>query len=123
MSEVNFRLIATQIGDVLKYSITAKEIDRLGQSILKIIKENYPNHSISSVRASSVYNWILSLAAASMEPAERIKRLIQFCLELTPEDQQDVVIKILERNNCPYNLLYKDSMDEFLNRNCYFHLF
>ena len=44
MQEINFRLIATQIGDKLKYATSVNEIDRYGQSILRISKENFPNN-------------------------------------------------------------------------------
>ena len=117
MSEINYRHIATQIGDSLKYSTSVNEIDRIGQSILRVTKENFPNNSITSVRAQSLYNWVLSLAKTPMENTERTKRLINFCLELTPEQYKKSTIDFLEKNNCPYNLLYKDNLDEFLKRN------
>lgn len=117
MQDINFRLIATQIGDSLKYSVSVNEIDRLGQSILMVPKENFPNESITSVRAQTLYNWILSLGKASIEPTERVKRLINFCLDLTPEEHKGNTIKFLKKHNCPYNLLYKDNLEEFIRRN------
>lgn len=44
MNEINYRHIATQIGDSLKYSNSVNEIDRIGQSILRVTKENFPNN-------------------------------------------------------------------------------
>jgi uncharacterized protein (TIGR02391 family) len=117
MNEINFRHIATQIGDSLKYSTTVNEIDRLGQSILRANKENFPNSAITSARAQTLYNWVLSLANTPLDSTERVKRLIQFCLELTPEEHKKVTIDFLEKHNCPYNLLYKDNIDQFLKRN------
>ena len=117
MAEINYRHIATQIGDALKYSTTVNEIDRLGQSILQVNKENFPNDAITAVRAQTLYNWILSLAKTSMDSTERMKRLIAFCLELTPEENKKYTIEFLEKNGCPYNLLHKDSFNDFLKRN------
>jgi uncharacterized protein (TIGR02391 family) len=117
MAEINYRHIATQIGDALKYSTTVNEIDRLGQSILQVRKENFPNDAITALRAQTLYNWILSLANTSIDSTERAKRLIAFCLELTPEKEMKITIEFLEKNGCPYNLLYKDSFDDFLKRN------
>lgn len=117
MQEINFRHIATQIGDSLKYSTSVNEIDRLGQSILRVNKENFPNSAITSVRAQSLYNWVLSLAKTPLDSTERVKRLINFCLELTPEEHKKTTIEFLEKNHCPYNLLHKDNLDEFLKRN------
>ena len=117
MNEINFRHIATQIGDALKYSTTVYEIDRIGQSILRANKESFPNSAITSARAQTLYNWVLSLANTPLDSTERVKRLIQFCLELTPEEHKKTTIDFLEKHNCPYNLLYKDNIDEFLKRN------
>lgn len=117
MQEINFRHIATQIGDILKYSTSVNEIDRIGQSILRVNKENFPNSAITSVRAQTLFNWVLSLAKTPLDGTERIKRLISFCLELTPEQYKKTTIEFLEKNHCPYNLLYKDNIDEFLKRN------
>ena len=117
MGEINYRHIATQIGDSLKYSTSVNEIDRFGQSLLKVSKEEFPNSSITSVRAQTLYNWILSLAKTKLEKTERVKRLISFCLELTPEEYKKDTIEFLENNNCPYNLLHKNNLDEFLKRN------
>ena len=117
MQEINFRHIATQIGDQLKYATSVNEIDRIGQSILRINKENFPNTAITSVRAKTLFDWVLSLAKTPIENTERTKRLIGFCLELTPESNQKQTIEFLEKNGCPYHLLYKDNLDEFLKRN------
>lgn len=117
MQEINYRHIATQIGDSLKYVISVNEIDRLGQSILRVTKESFPNDAITSVRAKILYDWVLSLAKANMESTERTKRLVTFCLELTPADSKKSTIEFLEKNGCPYNLVYKDNLEEFLRRN------
>jgi uncharacterized protein (TIGR02391 family) len=117
IGRMNIQLIATQFGDRLKYTTSINEIDRIGQSILKIVKETFPNQSITSQRAQTIYNWIMSLGKYNMNPDDRITRLIHFCLELTPDSQKGEISEFLEKNGCPYNLVYKDSLDDFLRRN------
>jgi len=117
MTTVNYKLIATQVGNQLKYATSVNEINRIGQSILMVSKEDFPNSAITSVRAQALYSWVLSLAKTTMEDSERVKRLVNFCLELTPESEKGETIKFLERNNCPYNLIYKDGLDDFSKRN------
>lgn len=117
MEDINYRHLATQIGDLLKYDIVENEIDRFGQSILNVPKQSFPNDAITSVRAKAVYDWTLSLAKAQLEKTESIKRFINFCLELAPEKNKKRTIEILEKNGCPYNIIYKDSLNEFYNRN------
>lgn len=114
---MNIRHIATQFGDRLKYDTSVNEIDRIGQSILRINKDSFPNNSITSVRAQTIYNWIMSLGNSPMSDDERTKRLVQFCLELTPDTQKGEVAEFLEKNGCPYNIVYKDSLNDFYKRN------
>ena len=116
-NSINFKHIATEVGDRLKYDKTLNEIDRLGQSLLKINKDVFPNSAITSSRAKSIYDWILSLGQSSVSVDEKVKRLVAFCLEMTTEDQKPAIIELLRKNNCPYNLIYKDSNNEFLARN------
>ena len=93
MQDINFRHIATQIGNDLKYLTSVNDIDRVGQSILRVNKENFPNDSITSVRAQTLYNWVLTLAKTPLESSERIKRLINFLLELTPNEHKTTTIE------------------------------
>ncbi|MCE6989543.1 TIGR02391 family protein [Dyadobacter sp. CY323] len=116
MADINFCNLATQVGDVLKWTTSFNEIDRLGQAILKVSKENYPNQATTSVRAQAIYDWILSLGRMELDPTERMKRLIDFVLDLTPGEEKHKMMQLLEKNGCPYNLVYKDSLNEFLNR-------
>jgi len=114
---MDIRIIATQIGDKLKYDVSVNEINRLGLSILKITKENFTNNAITSVRAQEVYNWIMSLGKTNINNEERTKRLIKFCMELAPEAQKGQICQFLIENECDYNLVYKDSLNDFYSRN------
>ena len=43
----NYRYVATQFGDSIKYSSSVNEIDRIGSSLLTgVVKEEFPNESI-----------------------------------------------------------------------------
>lgn len=116
---MNIRLIATHIGDRLKYDTTVNEIDRLGQSILQIPKEEFPNSAITSVRAQSIYNWIMSLGKSSFTNDERESRIVKFCLGLSPEAEKGEIAAFLEANGCSYSIVYRDSMNDFYSR--HFH--
>lgn len=119
---MEIRLIATQIGDRLKYDTSVNEINRVGQSILNIRKENFPNDSITSVRAQEIYNWILTLGKTSMAKEERNKRLVKFCMELAPESQKGSISEFLVANGCDYNAVNKDHLNDFHSRNYHFEI-
>lgn len=114
---MNFRLIAIQFGDLLKYDTSINEINRIAGAIFSFSCEEFPNESITSVRARQIYNWIMTLGKQPMEQEARSIQLIKFCTKITSDDKKDRVIKILLENNLPYNLVYKDELDSFLSRN------
>jgi uncharacterized protein (TIGR02391 family) len=79
---MNYRAIATLVGDTLKYEATINEIGRLATSLFDFSIQTFPNDSITSSRAKLVYDWILTLARQEMEPERRDLLLRQFCLGL-----------------------------------------
>jgi uncharacterized protein (TIGR02391 family) len=113
---MNYRLIATQVGDLLKWGTSVNQINKTACSIFSFQQENFQNDSITSVRAQIIYNWILSLAQQEMKGEERDKLLVRFCMEITPEELKENVAEILITNGLPYNLVYKNSLEEFSKR-------
>jgi len=113
---VNYKLIATQIGDLLKWDTTINEINRIAKATLNFDASNFPNDSITSERAQIIYNWIMTLATKKMNNDERNKLLVKFCKEVAGTKYVDQVVKILEDNEVPYNIVYKDDLNLFLNR-------
>lgn len=94
---MNYRLIAIQIGDLLKYDSTVNDINRAAQSVFNFKCEAFPNESITSVRAQSVFDWVMSLARQRMDNDERNARLIHFIELITPESFKDAINKILDK--------------------------
>ena len=113
---MDYRLIAVQIGDLLKWDTSVNQIDRIASSILKVNKESFPIESITSARARTIYDWILSLAKTEMNAEERTIALIRFCTEIAPEQHRGSIAKILSDSGLPYNLVYRDNMEEFAQR-------
>lgn len=83
---MNYRLIAIQVGDRLKYSTSVNEIDRAGGSIFKFSRESFPSTGISSTRAQIIHDWVLTLAKQSMTNDERNGQLIRFLRLLATGD-------------------------------------
>ena len=67
----NYRLIAIQVGDALKYSTSINEVNRIAGAIFRFHRESFPNGSITSSRAQLIHDWILSLAKQKMGEDER----------------------------------------------------
>ena len=96
MTANNYRYIATEIGDRIKYNSTINEINRIASSTFNFSKDNFPNEFITSVRAKEVYSWIMTLARQQMSENERNDLLKIFCERLVPEDAA-AIASVLEK--------------------------
>lgn len=114
----NYRLIAIQVGDLLKYSTTVKEIDRAAKSVFKFNYENFPNDAITSSRAQTVHDWILTLAKQEMNNDERNTLLKKFIKLITPDNLISQVENILKEAGVQISL--DESIREFQQRNFHF---
>ncbi|KKU14306.1 TIGR02391 family protein [Candidatus Jorgensenbacteria bacterium RIFCSPLOWO2_02_FULL_45_12] len=94
---MNYRLIAIQIGDLLKYDSTVNDINRAAQSVFNFRYEKFPNDSITSTRAQLIHDWILSLAKQEMNNTDRNKKLTQFLDLIVPESCKECTEKILKQ--------------------------
>jgi uncharacterized protein (TIGR02391 family) len=112
----NYRLIAVQVGDALKYETSINEINRIAGAIFRFGLERFPNDSITSSRAQLVHDWILSLAQQKMGEDERNGLLKSFCEQLCGEGGlRDTVHSILQAAGIP-SLEANARRAEFLGR-------
>ena len=97
---MNIKLIAIQIGDILKNRKSVKEINRVAEAIFQFPCQEFPNESITSERAQLTYDWIMSLGYQPRFPGELEQPLIDFVKSLTHGeiDLQHTLLNIL--NDC-----------------------
>jgi uncharacterized protein (TIGR02391 family) len=112
---LNYRAIAVDVGDLLKYDSTVNEINRTGGSLFKFTRESFPNDAITSVRAQLVHDWILSLAKQRMASEERDQLLTQFCLRISGQ-HRDSVQRILTDAGVGKSVVNKEDQDLFSGR-------
>jgi uncharacterized protein (TIGR02391 family) len=106
---LNIQKIAIEIGDIIKWASSVNEINRLGQAILKVAKEIFPNNAITSIRQQEIYNWLCSTAKANLLSDERQKMIVEFCLSLAGEKRSEVV-KILDTAGVSPNILFREQL-------------
>lgn len=94
---INYRLIAIQVGDLLKYDTAINDINRAAKSVFNFACESFPNDSITSSRAQLIHDWILMLAKQEMNNAKRNKHLIDFLDLIVPESKKEDIEKILQK--------------------------
>lgn len=113
---MNYRLIAVQIGDLLKYSTSVNEINRLAGAIFRFQRESFPNEAITSQRAQLIHDWILSLARQEMNPEERNQLLIRFCHSLANDQNRKEVDKVLVSAGISQEAVNREDYALFLAR-------
>lgn len=113
---MNYLLIATEVGDLIKWDTSINEILRVANALFRFKIETFPNDAITSSRAQKVYNCILSLAKQRMNNEERNQLLVKFCKRITPESHRDELSKILEDGLGPSQSAEKKAHGEFIAR-------
>ena len=114
---LNYRLIATEIGDALKYESSVNEINRIAKAVFRFDRESFPTEGITSARATLIYEWIMSLAKQRMTPSERNGHLVEFCTALAPAGNVGAAIQtILTRNRVVSAPASSAERDEFMAR-------
>jgi uncharacterized protein (TIGR02391 family) len=113
---MNYRLIAIQVGDLLKYDTTVNDVNRAAQSIFSFQCEHFPNDSITSSRAKLIHDWVLTLAKQRMNNEERNQKLISFLDLIAPESLKEGVNKILKKAGVVVKTEIETSKD-FFTRN------
>lgn len=109
---MNFRALATELGDALKWDTSLNEIDRFGLAILQCSLRSFPNSAITSQRAQRVYDWILSLEGHSLGLDRKKELVVEFVKRITPDAQLKTVEKILLRNGVSESLVHGLSFQE-----------
>ncbi|MFH0871825.1 MAG: hypothetical protein V1878_04955, partial [bacterium] len=102
----NYRLIAVQVGDALKYATSINEINRIAGAIFLFPCERFPNDAITSSRAQLIHNWILSLAKQKMEEEERNRLLNSFCDQLSGDTDLRAAVRSILQWGCSWVRLF-----------------
>lgn len=95
MNAQQYKAVAIQAGDILKYSTSINEIDRAARSVFNFSCDHFPNESITSSRAQRIHDWVLSLSQQKLPEEERNRQLIRFLSFITPEDRKINVDNLL----------------------------
>jgi len=113
---MNYRLIATEVGDLVKWDSSVNEILRIAKALFQFPIENFPNDAITSVRAQTAYNCILSLAKQRMDPDQRNSLLVAFCRRIVPDQSRNKLEQILKDSLGPSTSALKETQHEFSSR-------
>lgn len=117
--QINVQRIAVELGDIIKWTRSANEIDRFGQAILKVNKEQFQNNAITAIRQQTIYNWLCSTGNTLLLADERCKRITELCLSLADDKNRSEILGTLETGGMPPNILFKDQLAILDRENLY----
>jgi uncharacterized protein (TIGR02391 family) len=85
-SRINYQLIAVELGEAVKWDTSLSEIDRLAAALFPVPRVSHPTPNITSVRASQVYDWVLSVSdSTSLTETEKAEQVGEFASTLLRE--------------------------------------
>ncbi len=112
---MNYKMLAIQIGDELKYDSTLRDINRAGESVFSFNCESFPNESITSSRAQLIHDWILTLAKQKINNEVRNSLLQKFLTLIVPSNHTANVEKILQQADIGIKI--DNNLSDFMTRN------
>jgi uncharacterized protein (TIGR02391 family) len=113
---VSYRLIAVEVGNLLKYDTTVNDINRIAGALFRFRREVFPNDAITSQRAQLIHDWILSLAKQKMDPEQRNRLLVDFCRRISPNEHRDAIERILTQNDIAAGTVNRENVGLFAGR-------
>jgi hypothetical protein len=84
--EINFKRIAIELGEGLKYQTSLNEIGRMASAVFDFDVSPHPHPSITSGRSQTVYDWVMTLSEQPISQEKKKQLLKQFIDALTAED-------------------------------------
>lgn len=79
---MNFKFVATQFGESIKYDTTINEVGRVFSALSDIKLGNYPNDSITSSRSQLIYSWIMTIGNSSLAETNKAELVRQAIISL-----------------------------------------
>lgn len=86
LAMINFKLIATNLGEGLKYDTSINEINRTAKAVFDFEVESHSHESITSSRSQLIYDWVMTLCEQPIDERSKLVLLNEFIRNLTPAD-------------------------------------
>ena len=95
---MNYKLIATEFGEAIKYDTTINDDGRVFSALSDMKLENYPNDYITSSRSQLIYSWIMTIGNSSLSETNKAEFVRQAIISLVAN--KDVQEKLLLLRRC-----------------------
>ncbi len=88
--KIDYETIAIALGNALPPDVTIDKVDLSAQGILKVYRRSYKRSHVSSSKAQSVLDYVLSLRDARLDDLTKVKRLVAYIRTLVKEDNPEL---------------------------------
>jgi uncharacterized protein (TIGR02391 family) len=113
---MNLRLIATTVGDLVKYDTSVNHIERMARAVFPFEKQTFPTEGITSSRAALVYEWLMTLGKHPMQADERQRLVYQFCRAIAPASLHERIEQALAAADVTISPMQTEAAQEFSQR-------
>jgi hypothetical protein len=94
---MNFKFVATQFGESIKYDTTTNEVGRVFSALSDIKLGNYPNDSITSSRSQLIYSWIMTIGNSPLSETGKAELVRQAIISLVVnKDVQEKLLSFID---------------------------
>jgi len=94
---MNFKFVATQFGESIKYDTTINEVSRVFSALSDMKLKNYPNDSITSSRSQLIYSWIMTIGNSSLAETNKAELVRQAIISLVVnKDVQEKLLSFID---------------------------
>ena len=83
---INFKLIATKLGEGLKYSSSINEINKVANAVFDFSKMPHYRPYVTSSCSALIYDWVMTLSEQPIDEKSKLRLLDEFIDNLTPAD-------------------------------------
>lgn len=95
----NYKFLATQLGESIKYDSTVNKINRVFLSLTNLKYSEYINSAITSIRSQTAYSWVLTIGDSSLRESGKISLIRQAIENLViNEDSKLKLLGLLPRD-------------------------
>ena len=94
---MNYKLLATQFGESIKYDTTINEVGRVFSAVSDLKLNNYPNDSITSSRSQLIYSWVMTIGGSALPEADKTEFIRQAIISLvTKKEVQKKLLSFID---------------------------
>ncbi len=98
---MNYKFIATQFGEAVKYDTTVNEVSRTFNALTNLKRKDYVNDAITSARSGLIYSWVMTIGDSNLEESDKCELVRQAINTIVINDKvKEKLLGLLGTSRC-----------------------